>query len=80
MQSDADKLAEWNRLMFEGLEDTSIPTGTFTIRWSKNGVGFGEFVFEVDDAGNVVCHNETMSKEFIKEVLNKMVDDCSLLS
>lgn len=48
-----------------------------TLSWCKSGVGFGEFTF-YNKKGKIYCNNETMSKEFIKEMLCKMVDDCIL--
>lgn len=43
--------------------------------WGKPGTGFGQLLFYIRD-GELLCDNECMSKEFIKERLCKMVDDC----
>ncbi len=43
--------------------------------WGKPGTGFGQLLFYIKD-GELLCDNECMSKEFIKERLCKMVDDC----
>ena len=45
--------------------------------WGKPKTGFGMLLFYTKD-GELLCNNECMSKEFIKERLCKMVDDCKL--
>lgn len=50
----------------------------FTLQWIVNGIGYGEFHFYQGDDGLIHCRNETMSKEFIKKVLNDMLDTCVL--
>lgn len=47
------------------------------LQWAKPGAGFGGFVFYFKD-GVLRCDNECMSKEFLKDRLNKMVDLCIL--
>jgi hypothetical protein len=47
------------------------------VQWTATGIGFGEFWFKVEN-GKTVCDNEGMSKEFIKQMLCQMVDDCVL--
>ena len=43
--------------------------------WSKNRVGFGEFIFYTDpETGKIKCNSEMMGKEFVKEMLCLMVD------
>lgn len=49
----------------------------FQISWSVKNIGWGVFYFYNKD-GKLHCSNETMSKEFIKEILCKMIDDCEL--
>jgi hypothetical protein len=49
----------------------------FTIEWAAKNVGFGQFKFYTKD-DVVYCDNECMSKEFIKQVLCDMVDNCVL--
>ena len=62
-------------------EDYSrITSATFlsnhlTINWE--GPGYGTIAFYKKD-GKLICDSETMSKDFIKKVLNKIVDDCEL--
>jgi hypothetical protein len=52
-------------------------TNEFTIEWTSAQVGFGQFKFYTKD--NVIyCDHECMSKEFIKQVLCDMVDNCVL--
>lgn len=47
------------------------------INWSVPGIGCGEFYFYTKD-DIVHCSNECMGREFIKRILNQMVDDCVL--
>jgi hypothetical protein len=42
------------------------------IKWSKKGVGFGELCFW-QDGDKIYCDNEGMSKEFICEILLKIL-------
>lgn len=49
-----------------------------TVSWAANYVGFGQLVFRTDGQGRVHCDNECMSREFIKQVLCKLVDDMVL--
>jgi hypothetical protein len=49
----------------------------FQIKWSVKNIGWGEFYFYNKDE-NIHCSNELMSKEFIKSILNNMVDNCIL--
>src|SRR5271166_690600 len=47
--------------------------------WSSKSIGFGQMYFYVDKAdGYVHCDNEGMGREFLKEMLCKMVDNCVL--
>lgn len=53
----------------------------FQINWGVKNIGWGEFYFQptaIDGDGKIYCSNEMMSKEFIKAILCKMVDDCIL--
>ena len=66
--------------MSEEQEDYCIPATTergVLVDWSVNGVGFGEFYFYMKD-GKIYCDNETMDKDFIKQMLCQMVDDSIL--
>lgn len=48
--------------------------------WTKEGIGFGEFVFITDpDTGVIKCNCEAMSKEFVKEMLCKLVDESEFI-
>jgi len=56
------------------------PTGSFSLNWSKPGVGWGQatFYFLAHEKGadvKLYCDSEGMSKDFIKEMLAQMVDD-----
>ena len=61
-----------------GIKDKKDWTPKVIFQWSKAGRGFGEFAFYHKDK-KIYCYNELMSKEFIKEMLCKMVDDCILM-
>jgi len=48
--------------------------GGFIVRWSKNGLGFGEASFYKKD--NILhCNSEKMGKEFIKEILAVLAEE-----
>ena len=51
------------------------PAGYVAFQWSMKGIGFGSVGFYTKD-GKVHCDNEMMSKQFVKEILCNMVDDC----
>jgi len=55
-------------------EGEEMKTPPLIMAWAKPGVGFGEIVFYYKD-NELHCENETMSREFVKERLCKMVDD-----
>lgn len=47
------------------------------LNWSLPNRGFGQLYLY--QSGNVVfCDNELLDKETIKQILNKLVDDCVL--
>lgn len=66
------------REMFESVPDFCEPKDTFTIVWGVKKVGWGELEFYVGQDKKVHCQNECMSKEFIKEQLCRMIDECVL--
>jgi hypothetical protein len=47
---------------------------TVIIQWSTPGVGFGEYTFHYKD-GLLHLESEGMSKDAVKEVLCRMVDE-----
>lgn len=54
---------------------------SFVLMWSKPGVGFGEATFysSTHEKGGDLkwyCDSETMSRDFVKEMLCQMVDEC----
>lgn len=63
--------------IFDGCDNFCEPEATPCFNWSANGVGFGQFYFYMKD-GKMMCSNEMMSKEFIKDLLCKMIDECEL--
>jgi len=64
---------------FNQFGDSCEPDGHGGYNWSAKGRGFGNFYFYKNDKdGYVWCGNEIMSREFIKDMLCKMVDNCVL--
>lgn len=59
----------------------------FRVNWGAKGIGFGQLDFyydksedELDEQGEISkrklrCDNECMSKEFVKAVLNKLIEE-----
>jgi hypothetical protein len=66
------------REAFEKIEDSAELVNSFQLNWTAKGCGFGQFYFYTDKDGQLCCSSETMGKEFIKRILNQMVDDCKL--
>lgn len=62
---------------FDSCNNYCKPSNAVSFNWSAKGTGFGEFYFYEKD-GKLMCSNELKSKEFIKLMLCKMVDDCTL--
>lgn len=48
----------------------------FTLKWIAE-EGFGEFTFYVEN-GKIICDNEYMFRESVKDVLNFLIDNCEL--
>lgn len=71
MFEDLDNHCEPARAGIAGLEEV-------TFKWTSKGVGFGEFSIYRGTNSELRCANECMSKDFIKSMLCKMVDDCEL--
>lgn len=63
--------------LLDNCEDYCEPALKTVFNWSKKGKGFGQIYFYIKD-NEVRCENECESKEFIKEMLCKMVDECIL--
>jgi len=67
-------MPEGLRKFLDGCEDHTEMNGSLDIKWSRSGLGFGEFYFWAGDDGVIHCSNEGMSKAFLKEVLGQLVD------
>jgi hypothetical protein len=52
-------------------------TGSFTVNWKKEGVGFGQFIF-TQKGETLHIDNEYMGKEFIKGIMNEVIDNATL--
>lgn len=59
--------------------DFCYPLEPVTFQWGARGVGWGQVVFFHADGNRVHCHNEMMSKEFLKQILCRMIDECTLM-
>ena len=44
------------------------------IQWGREEIGFGEITFYYKN-GKLMCDNECMSKDFIKQILSDFVDE-----
>ena len=69
--------AQGFRNFLNSFDNSAELHNNFTVTWSVTGCGFGQFHFYTKD-GKTYCSNENMSKEFVKKVLNAMVDNCEL--
>jgi len=49
------------------------------IKWSKEGIGFGELDISTDYEGNSTIITEFMSREFVREVFNELVNSATLV-
>ena len=58
------------------IHDVNISTdykeGDIDLEWTAS-IGFGHLAFKIV-GDKIHCNNETMGREFVKEVLNKLVD------
>ena len=48
------------------------------IKWGVPGTGWGEFYCKTDQTGKLIIDNECMSKDFIKKIFNRMIDEAIL--
>lgn len=63
---------------FKAFDVTQLTvSGSLNIHWSIKGIGFGSTGIESDDE-NIMIYNECMSKQFLKKLLCKLVDDAVL--
>jgi hypothetical protein len=53
--------------------------GGMIVDWESDGFGYGRLEFSRPSSGKLRIQNEWMSKDFIKEVLNNVVDNAVLL-
>ncbi len=47
--------------------------GDIDLQWEAD-CGFGHLAFKLMPDGTIHCNNEAMGREFVKNVLNKLVD------
>lgn len=63
---------------FDNIRFTDIDvTGELRIRWGAVGIGFGE-LYMYSDADLLMIDNECMSKEFLKKLFCKIIDQSTL--
>ncbi len=62
---------------FGSFDTTCEPCGGAYFNWTREGMGFGQLSFYMED-DKLMCGNELMSKELIKKILCEMVDKCEL--
>lgn len=53
--------------------------GGMIVKWKDDGFGFGRLQFSCPFGGGLKIENEWADKEFIKKVLNNIVDNATLL-
>lgn len=51
----------------------------FTVCWNAN-IGFGQVEFRVKNDGAIVVDDECMGRDFVKMVLDRLVDRCVMQS
>ena len=50
----------------------------FVLRWGANNFGFGEICFVQND-GKIEIHAETLSKDFVRQALEHMLNNAELV-
>ena len=53
---------------------TDYKEGNIDLHWAAEDIGFGHLAFKLLPDGKILCYNETMSRDFVKAVLNKLAD------
>jgi len=53
------------------------PNQHFRIHWGY-GKGFGVIVFNTDKSGKISLETEFMTKDFVRDVMNKIIDQAVL--
>jgi hypothetical protein len=61
---------------FDSFNDSEeLTCKSFEVCWSRNGIGFGSFYVYKDEDGVLHVDNECMSREFVKGVMCKLIDN-----
>jgi len=63
-----------NKITFLRIDGFMDQNG-FALEWSKDGVGFGNLYFRNTEDGKIKITTEYMDKEFVKEVVNFMLEN-----
>lgn len=63
---------------FNNKEGNQANQGGFDISWRTKAAGFGHMVVYVDNDGSIRCQDEGMGKNFLRDVLNKLLDKMEL--
>jgi peroxiredoxin len=69
-----DEMIAYIESVSENDDDTFV-----VIHWSKEGGGFGELVLITDWQGDTRIKTEYMSREFVREVFNELVNSATLI-
>jgi hypothetical protein len=68
---------EENKYNFDIVDMTILRGGNgFRLHWEEPNFGFGQIDLFYNEELNLTIDSEYMSKEFVKAVLNKLVDNC----
>lgn len=86
MEEEIKRLAEEGKTQFMGDIERIVPTepnwtviravsyNHFGVHWETTSAGFGECGFYFND-GKIHCDSEGLGRDFVRAVLNKLVDD-----
>ncbi len=56
----------------------SVNKGGFSFNWNSKSAGCGRITFYITNEGELRCYNQCMSKDFIKEVFSKFLEQVVL--
>ena len=63
--------------MFDRCPDEESLNTIVHVCWSRTGIGVGEFYIWQDENG-LYIEDERMGKEFVRNVINKIIDDAEI--
>jgi hypothetical protein len=65
---------DWEKDIYDIIESHWNLNAPFQIEWAVKDIGFGIITFIKNDDGEIVIDSELMSRTFVKEILNYLVD------